>query len=607
MRIQLTINNDTNVEEEDLIDVSLDSSSTISSWLIDHYFTKIYFHQIKSSNKSIQPNNIIGLHDMFIIYQIIQSTSTSTQFFELCKKKLYDIKDDLILENYKNYLNRCGLKDMIDLFQECKIKSSMKQMIINVNNINNEIDQLFFDYLLEIAEEHNIYNEQTQIFTKDSKENIMKSFQDEKKHVEQTISKNYIKHTLCTYLSLLLDTRNEHALIHCLATPARIGIERRTIVELRRLTKLSKNECLTIYQILLSFLRRKELLLSRLSSSSSSQSDTINNDDESFVILDKYYIGLKEFFDFIEQLQMTIEENEHLKVESIVTFRKLMTLISKQLRKDTSFNRCDAIFKEIIDEFVECFQTTLSFTDCASPIRSASSGGTLAGRRFLRSVAYLCAKQTIHLPILLSNNDHYNSPSTGLKKATSFRLLQSPLTPTPMIVKQIVEIPIEEKPAEIPVESVFMWQKTNENKTETDSKSNKKRFQKRKSQRCLNLSAIEENSFHADSLTNHSTDSNEKTISSISSGSTRLPLGEIDVSSLISEERQQIENENTEKSQTSFSLISNGDQENLSLMNNKRTTTATNIEQPRKKQKKTNAKVLVVGQKMITNFFHSKN
>jgi len=112
-----------------------------------------------------------------------------------------------------------------------------------------------------------------------------------------------------------LDTRNEHALVHCLATPARSGIERRTIVELRRLTKLSKNECLTIYQILLSFIRRKELILSRLSSSS--QQDSTNNDDESFVILEKYYIGIKEFFDFIEQLQMIIEENEHLKIDSM--------------------------------------------------------------------------------------------------------------------------------------------------------------------------------------------------------------------------------------------------------------------------------------------------
>ncbi len=114
---------------------------------------------------------------------------------------------------------------------------------------------------------------------------------------------------------LLLDTRNEHALVHCLATPARVGIERRTIVELRRLTKLSKNECLTIYQILLSFIRRKELILNR--QSSSSQQESINSDDESFIILDKHFFSIKEFFDFIEQLQMTIEENEHLKVESM--------------------------------------------------------------------------------------------------------------------------------------------------------------------------------------------------------------------------------------------------------------------------------------------------
>ncbi|CAF4255041.1 unnamed protein product, partial [Rotaria sp. Silwood2] len=50
-------------EDENLIDVSLDSSSTISSWLIDYYFTKTYLSQVKISNKSIQPNIIIGLHD----------------------------------------------------------------------------------------------------------------------------------------------------------------------------------------------------------------------------------------------------------------------------------------------------------------------------------------------------------------------------------------------------------------------------------------------------------------------------------------------------------------------------------------------------------------
>ena len=114
---------------------------------------------------------------------------------------------------------------------------------------------------------------------------------------------------------MLLDTRNEHALIHCLSTPSRVGIERRTIVELRRLTKLSKNESLTIYQILLSFIRRKELISNRIPSS---QSDSNNSPpDPSFIILEKYYVGLKEFFDFLEQLQMMIEENEHLKISSL--------------------------------------------------------------------------------------------------------------------------------------------------------------------------------------------------------------------------------------------------------------------------------------------------
>ena len=113
-----------------------------------------------------------------------------------------------------------------------------------------------------------------------------------------------------------MDTRNEHALIHCLSSPARVGIERRTIVELRRLTKLSKNESLTIYQILLSFIRRKELISSRMTCSSQDSNSSSNTMDESFVILEKYYVGLKEFFDFLEQLQMIIEENEHLKISS---------------------------------------------------------------------------------------------------------------------------------------------------------------------------------------------------------------------------------------------------------------------------------------------------
>ena len=75
---------------------------------------------------------------------------------------------------------------------------------------------------------------------------------------------------------------------------------------------MPKNECLTIYQILLSFIRRKELLSNRLASS---QPDEKESDDESFVVLDKYYLGIKEFFDFIELLQMKIDDDEHSKVD----------------------------------------------------------------------------------------------------------------------------------------------------------------------------------------------------------------------------------------------------------------------------------------------------
>ncbi len=92
-----------------------------------------------------------------------------------------------------------------------------------------------------------------------------------------------------------MDTRNEYALIHCL-----VRIKREMIVELKSL----ENEGLTIYQILLSFLRRK----------SSSEEDLINNNDKSFDILDKYYDDIK---DFIEQLRMIIEENEYSKIESM--------------------------------------------------------------------------------------------------------------------------------------------------------------------------------------------------------------------------------------------------------------------------------------------------
>jgi hypothetical protein len=132
--------------------------------------------------------NIIGLHDMFIIYQILQSSS-SKDFFELCKNKFHENKNNLILENYQNYLKRCGLIDIIDLFHQCKLKLFIKILNLNINNIKNEIDRLFFDYLLEIAFECSIYDEKTQISTVETRQNILKLLEKEKEHIEQTISK----------------------------------------------------------------------------------------------------------------------------------------------------------------------------------------------------------------------------------------------------------------------------------------------------------------------------------------------------------------------------------------------------------------------------------
>lgn len=126
---------------------------------------------------------------MFIIYQIIQSPATSTQFFDLCKAKLSDKKDEVVLENYNNYLKRCGLKDIIDLFHDCRLPSLLKQVTFNIANVTNELEQLFCNHLLELAIEHEVYNEQTESFSSDTKENIINLFDDKRRHVEQTISK----------------------------------------------------------------------------------------------------------------------------------------------------------------------------------------------------------------------------------------------------------------------------------------------------------------------------------------------------------------------------------------------------------------------------------
>ncbi|CAF1239434.1 unnamed protein product [Rotaria sp. Silwood1] len=314
---------------------------------------------------------------MCIIYQRIQS-SLLIEFFQLYKNKLKQIKNDLLVENYNNYLNRYDSIDIIDIFYQLKLESSIETIILSINNIKNDIDRLFFEYLLELSSPSCcIYDVKTKLITIETKENLFKLINTRKIPVESTNRKNSVKHTLCTYLSLLLDIGNEHALLQCLTTPAYNGIECNTITELRR---LSKNECSSIYQILLSFLRRKELILNHISSS---QLVLINNDDKSFHLLDKYYI-------------------------------------------DTSINQNDLIIKEILEEFYQSFQTIHSFMTCTTSIRSASSDATLANRRFLQSIAYLCAKLIVDSPVFIENNDDCDILSTKLLTTISC-LLRNPL------------------------------------------------------------------------------------------------------------------------------------------------------------------------------------
>ncbi|CAF3134712.1 unnamed protein product [Rotaria sp. Silwood2] len=423
------------------------------------------------------------------------------------------------------------------------------------------------------------------------------------------IHRDSIKHTLCTYLSLLFDTRNEHALIHCLITSARHGIEREIIVELRRLSKLSKNKCLTIYEILLSFLRRKELILNRISSS---QQDFINKDDKSFHPIDKYYIGIKQLFDFIEQLQMIIEKNENLKIESIVTFRQLLRLILKQLHQDISYNQNELIVKEIIEEFCQCFQTTHPFMTCTSSIRSASSSATLAGHHFLHSTAYLCAKKIVDLPVSIENKDDCDSLSTRLTTTTSSCLLRSPVRLSSIATDQTTDVFLEDNEINFTRESIFIGQSYTKEKNHDQLKqtlSNKNQYQKIKSHRCLELSTIHETSFESDSIVNNQTD--DSTIADnnlqLESIKKRQPLQEIDINSFNDEERK-IENEkNRSQNSIVLTLASDNDQENLPITIKKRSMTSTKIEPPNKRQKKTNVKIPVTGQQMITSFFQSIN
>jgi hypothetical protein len=138
MQIQLVIENIEEIEEKDSSVICLKASSSISSWIIDYYLTE---NQIK------------------------------------------------IVENYKNYLNRCGLIDIIELFHQCQLDLVRKTIILTRNSIKNDIDRLFFEYLVELSSSCGIYDVKTKLTTVETSENLLKLIDQGQISGEQTNSK----------------------------------------------------------------------------------------------------------------------------------------------------------------------------------------------------------------------------------------------------------------------------------------------------------------------------------------------------------------------------------------------------------------------------------
>jgi hypothetical protein len=142
---------------------------------------------------------------------------------------------------------------------------------------------------------------------------------------------------------------------------------------------------------------------------------------------------------------------------------------------------------------------------------------------------------------------------------------------SPIVNDQVIDVCVEEKVVDQPKESMFVKEK----------------------HRSLDLSTIHETSFESDSIIN-----NEIQPQSIVK---RQPLREININTFNNEERDIENDKKTDQNSREFTLISDGDKENLPMIRNKRLMVSTKNEPPSKKHKK----MPEVGQKMITSFFQS--
>lgn len=157
-----------NVEEDFAANEStLVCSRSLSVSLVDYFFT--------STDAPL--SQVIGFHDMYVIYKRIHSAmSSSINFSDFCAGKVKQSKRNSMLESYEKYLAQHRLVDIIDLFHYCHTKSTVKTIILSMKSISGQTDRLLAQYLLESPvlswSVHDLTTEST------TKENLLKLIHD---------------------------------------------------------------------------------------------------------------------------------------------------------------------------------------------------------------------------------------------------------------------------------------------------------------------------------------------------------------------------------------------------------------------------------------------
>ena len=125
-----------------------ESSSTLSSSLVEFYFLRVYSDEIRSNSESTAPRNLLGLQQMFLVAQLIRPAISFNEFFSACRNKLKKrTNDDEFLTQYNSYLTRCGLTDLIDLWNDFPVDS----LTLTNEQIHDELDRIFLEHFFDVS------------------------------------------------------------------------------------------------------------------------------------------------------------------------------------------------------------------------------------------------------------------------------------------------------------------------------------------------------------------------------------------------------------------------------------------------------------------------